>query len=100
MWRRGVCAEEQTGDQTRAPRSSIVTREVPAAVIKSAKRDKIPVGRNVAVAAEHAAGPLEEIGYDNNICLVISGTGLDPCLPLAHIIGCAKIGVAVSAPDL
>src|SRR5262245_55213565 len=100
MWRRGVYAEEHTRDQTGTATSSDVTREVTAAIINSAKPVEITVGRNIAVAAENATSPLEEIGYDNNICLVISGAGLDPCLPFAHVIGCSKIGIAVSATDL
>src|SRR5262249_48976708 len=100
MWRRGVYAEEQTRDQTGTATTSDVTREVTAAIINSAKPVEITVGRNIAVAAENATSPLEEIGYDNNIGFIISGASFDPCLPLAHIIGCAKIGIAVSAPDL
>src|SRR5262249_46063504 len=56
MWRRGVCAEEQTRDQTGTATTSNVTREIAAACVKSAKPVEITVGRNIAVAAENAAG--------------------------------------------
>src|SRR5262249_26884345 len=99
MWRRGVCAEEQTRDQTGTATTSNVTREIAAACVKSAKPVEITVGRNIAVAAENAAGPLPEIGNHHDIRLVISGAGFDPCFPLSHIIGRSEIGVAVSATD-
>src|SRR6266550_6321496 len=100
MWRRGVCAEEQTGDLTDTSEPSNVAREISAAVIESAPFSEIPVGRNVTVAAEKATGKLPEIGNDHNIGLVVSGARLDPCLPLAHIIGCSHVCVPVSTPDL
>src|SRR5438067_8681387 len=100
MWRRGVCAEKQTRDQTATHEPSIVAREVSAAIIKPSPFSKIPVGRNIAVAAEKTAGALEEIGNDHDISFVISGAGFQPCFPLAHVIGCPNICVPVSAPNL
>src|SRR5436305_6095294 len=100
MWRRSICAEEQAGNQTATHEPSIVARVVSAAVIEPAKANEIPVGRNVTVAAEKTAGALEEIGNDHDISFVISGAGFQPCFPLAHVIGCPKICVPVSAADL
>src|SRR5262245_41654493 len=100
MWRRSVCTEKQARDQPDPDKPSNVAREIAAAIIKSAKANEIPIGRNVAVAAEKATGALPEIGNDHNIGLVISGAGFQPSLPLAHVIGCSEIGVAISTPDL
>src|SRR4026209_1295276 len=100
MWRRRVCAEEQTGDQTDTREPANVAREISAAIIKSAKANEIPIGRNIAVTAEKATGALPEIGNDHDIGLVISRAGFNPCLPLAHVIGRAEICVSVSAPNL
>src|SRR6266478_8127944 len=100
MWRRRVCAEEQTGDQTGTGRSSKVTREVSAASIDSSKPVEIPVTRKKAVSAEKTACALPEISNDHDICFVVSGAGFDPCLPFAHVIGRSEICVPVSAPDL
>jgi len=77
-----------------------VAREISAAIIKSAKGNEIPIGRNIAVTAEKATGALPEIGNDHDIGLVISRAGFNPCLPLAHVIGRAEICVSVSAPNL
>src|SRR5260370_6815249 len=98
MWRRRVCAEEQTGDQTGTGRTSKVTREVSAASIDSSKPVEIPVTRKKAVSAEKTACALPEIGNDHNIGLVVSGAGFDPCLPFAHVIGRSEICLPVSAP--
>src|SRR5262249_34207482 len=100
MWRRGVCAEEQTGDQTNTHEPSNVTGEIAAPPIQSAKPSEIPVRRKKAVGTENATGPLPEIGNDHDIGLVVSGASFDPSFPFTHIIGCAEIGVAVSAPNL
>src|SRR4029077_17866846 len=100
MWWRRVYAEEQTGDQTGTGRTSNVTRKEPAASISSSKPVEIPVARKIAVSAEKAAGALPEIGNDDDISLVISGAGFDPCFPLAHIVGCPEIRVPVRAPNL
>src|SRR6266436_6598472 len=100
MWRRRVCAEVQTGDQTGTARSSKVTREVSAASNDSSKPVEIPVARKIAVSAEKTACALPEIGNDHDICFVVSGAGFDPCLPVAHVIGRSEIGVPVSAPNL
>src|SRR4029077_15149135 len=97
MRRRCVCAEKQTGDQTA---TSQAAREVPAARVKSAKPVEIPVGRNIAVAAENAAGPLPEIGNDYDIGLVVAGAGFKPRLPLTHLVGGAHVCVSVGASDL
>src|SRR5438105_13630327 len=97
MWRRIVCTEKQSGNQTPAMNA---TREVAAARIKAAKGNEEPIGRNIALTTKKTAGTLEEIGNDNDIGLVISGAGFDPCLPLAHIVGCPEICVPVSPTDL
>src|SRR5438874_10559524 len=99
MRRRCVCAEKQAGNQTATATTAIVTREVSAARIKTSKRDKIPVGRNIAVTAENATGALPEIGNDHDIGLVIAGAGFDPCLPLTHLVRRAKVRVPVCVPD-
>src|SRR5437016_14671422 len=96
MGRRSLVTEEQTEGETGTATTSIVTRKVPAARIKSAKRHEIPVGRNIAVTAENTTRALKEIGNDHDIGLVISSAGFDPCLPLAHVIGCSQICVPVS----
>ena len=93
-WR--VCAEKQTGNQAAASQPA---REITAASIKSAKRVEIPVARNIAVATENATGALPEIGNDHDVGFIVSGAGLDPCLPFAHVIGSAQVRVSVSAPD-
>src|SRR5215467_14461815 len=99
MWRRRVCAEEQTGDQPETHEPSKVTGEVPAAIIEPAKASEIPVGRNVTVTAEKATGALPEIGNDHDIGLVIAGAGFQPRFPFAHVIGRTEICVSVSAPN-
>src|SRR6266567_4235530 len=99
MRRRCAVAEEQTGDQTTTATTAIVTREVPAARIKSAKGVKIPVARNIAVTTENTTGPLPEIGNDNDIGFIVACAGLDPCFPLAHVIGRAEISVPVGTAD-
>src|SRR5262245_47266380 len=100
MRRRDVVAEKQGGDQTATATTAIVTREVPAARIKSAKPPEISVTRNIAVATENTTGTLPEIGNDNDISLVISCARFDPRFPFAHVIGRSKIRVPISAPDL
>src|SRR2546423_8749194 len=100
MWRRSVCAEEQTGNQTATHEPSIVAREISAAIIEPSPFSEIPVGRNIAVAAENTTRALPEIGNDHDIGLVISGAGFDPCLPLTHVIGCPEICVPVSPSNL
>src|SRR5438445_7319686 len=99
MRRRCAVAEEQTGDQTATATTAIVTREVSAARIKTAKGVEIPVARNIAVATENTTGALPEIGNDHDVGFIVSGAGLDPCLPFAHVIGSAQVRVSVSAPD-
>src|SRR6266481_6295426 len=100
MRRRCVCAEKQAGDQTATATTAIVTREVSAASIKSAKPPEISVTRNIAVTAENAAGALPEIGNDYDIGLVIAGGGFDPCLPLTHLVGGAQVCVSVGGSNL
>src|SRR5260370_6762225 len=74
-------------------------RLIPTARFNSSKRNKETVGRNIAVPTEDPAGAFPEIGNDHDIGLVISGAGFQPCLPLAHIIGCSHLGVAAGASD-
>src|SRR5437764_14670194 len=100
MWRRGIRAEKQTGNQPETCEPTIVARLVSAAIIKSAPLSEIPVGRNITVAAEKTPGALPEIGNDHDIGFIIAGARFDPRLPLAHIIGRSQICVSVSAPDL
>src|SRR5436190_16641914 len=100
MWRRGICAEEQAGNQPATHEPSIVAREVSAAIIESTPRDEIPVGRNITVAAEKTACALKEIRNDHNIGFIISGARFDPCLPLTHIVGGSQVCVSISPPDL
>src|SRR5206468_11090274 len=73
---------------------------IPAARVKSAKGGEIPVGRNVAVAAENATAALPEIRNDHDVSLVITSAGFDPCLPLAHVVRCSQVCVSIAAPDL
>jgi hypothetical protein len=58
------------------------------------------VTRQVAVAAEDAAGTLPEIGDDNDIGLVISRPSFQPCLPLTHVVGRSEVCIPVTPPDL
>src|SRR5438552_18911462 len=99
MRRRRAFTEKQTRNQAATASTAPVTREVSAARIKSTKRTEIPIGRNVAVATENATGALPEIGNDNDIGFIVSCAGLDPCFPLAHVIGSAEICVPVGASD-
>ena len=94
-----VYAEKQGGDQTATATTAIVTREVSAARIKSAKRVEIAVARNIAVATEKATGSLLEIGHDNDIGFVVTCARLDPGFPLTHVIGSAEICVPVVTSD-
>src|SRR5580704_6179995 len=89
-------AEKQTRKETTALHAA---RFVAAAVISPPKRNKEAVGREVTVSAEDPPGALPEIGDHHNVCLVITGAGFDPCLPLAHIVGGAQIAVAVGASN-
>src|SRR6266404_9456613 len=90
-------AEKQTRKQAEGLHAA---RFIAAAHIVSSKPDKIPVGRNVAVGAEEAAGTLEEIGNDYDIGLVIAGASFQPGFPFAHVIGRSQVCVPVTAPDL
>src|SRR5262249_20004617 len=74
-------------------------RKITTARIKSAKPVEIPIGRNIPVATENSAGALPEIGNNHDIGLVVSGTGLDPPLPLTHFIRGSQITVPVSPSD-
>src|SRR2546423_15680584 len=97
MRRRRTGTEEQFRDQAAAVHA---TRFVAAARVKSPKRNEIPVGRNVTVAAEEAVETLPEIGNHYDIGLVIARAGFQPCLPLAHLIGRTQVCIPVSASDL
>src|SRR5438034_9620625 len=76
------------------------TRKVAAACVEPSKRNKEAVGGNVPVTAENSAFALPEIGYHHDVCLVITGAGLEPCLPLAHFIGRSHVCISVSGPNL
>src|SRR5439155_7380432 len=45
-------------------------------------------------------GAFPEIGNDNDIRLVVSGAGFQPCLPLTHIVGRSQIRVPVLSANL
>src|SRR5206468_4861944 len=75
-------------------------REIPAARIKSAKWNEESVGRNVAVIAKKPTGAFPKIGNYHDVGLIISSAGLNPCLPLAHVVGCSQLCVPVAAADL
>src|SRR6266536_1327644 len=92
----GALTEKQPRQQATVLHTA---REIPAARIKSAKRNKEPVGRNIAVTAENAAGAFPEIGNHHNVGLVITGAGFQPCLPLAHVVGGSQVRIPVSAAN-
>src|SRR6266496_5160260 len=92
----GALTEKQPRQQATVLHTA---REIPAASFKSAKRNKEGVPRKVPVTAENSAGTLPEIGDHHNVCLVITGAGFQPCLPLAHLIGCSEVCVPVRTPD-
>src|SRR6266446_9462861 len=96
MRRRCVCAEKQGGDQTATATTAVVTREVSAARIKTAKRVEIPIAGNIAVTTENATGALPEIGNDHDIGFVIARASFDPCFPLAHVVGSSHVCVPIS----
>src|SRR6266496_2592559 len=75
------------------------TRFIKAATIGPAKRYVKRVSRQVSVPAEQAADTPPEIGNDHNVGLVVSGAGFQPCLPLAHVVGCSEVCVSVTPPD-
>src|SRR5437762_7207554 len=105
MWQRGVHAkyrgparaEEHFWDQAVELNTA---RLRPTATLESPKRYVKGVTGQVAVAAEKPTGTLPEIGDDNDIGLVISGPGFQPCLPFAHVVGCSKVCVPVTPSDL
>src|SRR5215467_4349194 len=99
MWRWRVCAEKQGRDQTATASTAVVTREVSATGIKTAKGVEIAIARYIAVTTKEAARTLPEIGNDNDIGFVVACAGLDPCFPLTHVIGSAEICVPVSTSD-
>src|SRR6266566_2584287 len=78
-----------------------MARESPAASIESSPGYvKAPVSRQVSVTTKQAASTLPEIDNDNDIGLVISRPGFQPCLPFAHVVGCPEVCVPVTPPDL
>src|ERR1043165_6983884 len=97
MRRRRVSAEKQTGNQTATLHSA---REIAAARIKSAKWNKIPVGRNITVTTENTAGALIEIGDHHDVGLVIASARFQPRFPFTHIVGCSHVCVPVRATYL
>src|SRR5205814_10602255 len=94
---RPVRAEKHTREQAEVANA---TEEKPAALIESSKGNKESIGRNVTIRAEETTGALPEIGDNKNICLVISGASYQPCLPLAHVIGCSQVRIPISATNL
>src|SRR5215467_6680407 len=99
MRRRRAITEKQRRDQTATARTAVVTREVSATRIKSAKPVEIAVTGNIAVTTENATGSLLEIGHDNDIGFVVACARLDPGFPLTHIIGSTEICVPVGTSD-
>src|SRR5437667_11943916 len=95
-----VYAEKQGGDQTATATTAIVTREVSAARIKSAKRVEIAVTGNITVTTENATGRLLEIGHDNDIGFVVAYDRLDPDFPMIHVIGRAEICFSLCTSDV
>src|SRR6266436_8855243 len=89
-------AEKQTRKETTACNAA---RKVAAATIKSAKRNKETVGRDVTVTAEDPVEALPEISDHNDVSLVITGASLEPSVPFAHLIGRAHVCVAVLGSD-
>ena len=75
-------------------------REITAAIVPSAKGNKEAVGRNIAVTTKNATEAFPEIGNNNDIGLVISGSRFDPCLPLTHLVRGAQVCVPVRRSDL
>jgi len=70
------------------------------ASIASTPGDFKRVTRQVAVRAEEVTGSLPEIGNDNNLRLIVSGPGFEPCLPLTHVVRRSQVCVSITAPDL
>src|SRR5262249_13727150 len=93
-------AEKHFRRQPEAYKTSNVAGKSPAAKIASSPGYIKRVCRQVTVTTEESAGTLPEIGDDNDIGLVISRSGLKPCLPLAHIVGCSEVCVPVTPSDL
>src|SRR4051812_22973560 len=62
-------------------------REINAACVKPAVRNKESIGRKLAIGAENTTGTLPKIGDDHDIGFLIAGASFQPCLPLTHIIG-------------
>src|SRR6266704_1983024 len=89
--------EKQPGNQATVLHAA---REIPAACVEPPKGNKEAVGRNIPVTAENPAGALPEIGNNNNIGLVITGAGFQPCLPLAHVVGGSEVCVPICSADL
>src|SRR5436190_23573238 len=104
MWQRGVHAEyrgparavEYFWDQAAEFNAA---RLRPAAAIASSPRYVKRVTGQIPVGAEEAAGALPKIRDDNDFGLVISGAGFHPRFPLAHVVGCSKVCIAVTAPN-
>src|SRR5919108_3702220 len=92
--------EKHAREQAPAAAGTDTARFFAAANIAPSKRYVKRVRREIPVAAEETASAFPEIGNDDNVRLVISGAGFQPCFPFAHIIGCSEICVPVAAPDL
>src|SRR5919108_2819018 len=95
--RRASWAEEQTRNQAPAANTA---RFLATARVESSKGNIECVGGQVPVTAEETASALPEIRNDNDVSLLISRAGFQPCFPLAHVIGCSKICVSVASADL
>src|SRR5256886_10243620 len=92
--------EKHFREQAEPWEPSNAAREISTAFIEPSKRYLKGVAGEIPVGAEKPAGTLPEIGNDHNVGLVISRAGFDPCLPLAHVVGCSHVCVSVTASDL
>src|SRR4029453_11300962 len=69
-------------------------------LIDSTPRYLKAVTGEIPVSAEKTAGTLPEISNNHDVRLVVSGACFEPCLPLAHVVGCSQVCVPVTPPDL
>src|SRR5215475_1517515 len=93
----GASTKKQSGNQ---PAVHHAARLIAAAGIEPAQGYLKCVAGNVSITAENTTRPLEEVGNDYNIGLVIASADFQPCFPFAHLIGCSHVCVPVGSPDL
>src|SRR6266853_1271651 len=90
-------AEKKAREQAPALHAA---REIAATCFNPTKRNEEPVGGNVPVAAEDTVEALPDIGNHDDVGLVITGAGFQPCLPFTHLIGISQVAVPVCASNL